>query len=170
MKYHHGAIRKSHRATSGIQRPVAGSLLAGCDYMPSLVGSRKAWLPASQFIICSHVGRDPRRGTGLVVAHYRPLRLGAARRHEAGAGLRLRRRTGSTDARVDEGAGLPDRSFREPAEVPALRIAAGAASLFGVADDATDAGLNIERIKRDYGNCALQNNLRLEGDAGVVQW
>jgi hypothetical protein len=59
------------------------------------------------------------------LARHRALHMGAARRHEARAGVRLRRRDGPTDARMDAGAGLPNSEAGEPPEMPAKWLSPG---------------------------------------------
>jgi hypothetical protein len=46
---------------------------------------------------------------------------------------------------MDEGQGRPNGEVGEPFEVPALRVAAGAASVFGAADGSTDAGVRWKK-------------------------
>jgi len=71
---------------------------------------------------------------------------------------------------MDEGPGLSAGEVGKPVEMSALRITSGAASVFGAAKFAADAGLSIERTKKEYANCAVQNNLRIQNGAGVGQW
>lgn len=88
--------------------------------------------------------RNPRRGTGLLVASECPLRMGAERRHEARSGMRLWGGAGLADARLDARQGFPFGKAGEPLKVSPVRIAARAAGVQCATDDAADAGVRFE--------------------------
>ena len=85
-------------------------------------------------MVCFRLDRDPWRGIQRWLAHQGPLRLGAARRHEARAGVRLWRGARPLDADLDAGPRLPSDDAGEPAEVPAMRVTAGARGLYRAAN------------------------------------